>query len=421
MSLTIPNPDFVPNTTIYSGEVDADFAAVVAKFSKGINDTDITDGSLIDILMAASSSVQNYFASYTTAQPNGYTESGGLGPDNAGGLSHTITALVAYPKKTSTTPNKLVRVTKVATSHTYTANRDTYVDINTSGNFVFIELSNGAGTPAVSADSTRLMKVVSGAATLTVTDLRTLISAVSATAPKNYRFGAFPVYKTATTVALSSGAIDYGGQLLLQTGESSTVDITNNANFVSGTAAINQWQWLVGADNGAGGISLKFATSGPNASDFAGTSGVSGYDALWRAFSGVKYRYLGSVRTDGAGNVVKFYCLNKIVTLDQGVAALTAGAAAAYTAVSLAARMPSTSRRAILTLQSQNAAGNNQTDGVRIRPAGSTSTIYSNDVAGSGSASAISNVDTDASQQIEYLCVAPTTADIFVRGYEEAL
>ena len=60
-------------------------------------------------------------------------------------------------------------------SHTYTASKDTYVDINSSAAFQYTAVTLGAAEPAVASNSIRLAKVVtSGTAITSVTDLRNL-------------------------------------------------------------------------------------------------------------------------------------------------------------------------------------------------------------------------------------------------------
>lgn len=50
---------------------------------------------------------------------------------------------------------------------TYSANSDTYLDIDNMGNFHPTAVGNGASAPAVFANSTRILKVVSGTSTIT--------------------------------------------------------------------------------------------------------------------------------------------------------------------------------------------------------------------------------------------------------------
>lgn len=66
------------------------------------------------------------------------------------------------------------RVQKTATtSKTYTASKDTYVDLSSTGAFTYTAVTNGAAAPAIAASSVRLAKVVTDGTTVTgVTDLR---------------------------------------------------------------------------------------------------------------------------------------------------------------------------------------------------------------------------------------------------------
>lgn len=67
----------------------------------------------------------------------------------------------------------------VATNHTYTASKDTYVDITKAGVFTFTEVDNCAAPPAVMQGSLRLAKVITDADSITdVTDLRRMITPV---------------------------------------------------------------------------------------------------------------------------------------------------------------------------------------------------------------------------------------------------
>lgn len=67
------------------------------------------------------------------------------------------------------------RVAPPATAKAYTASKDTYVDLSSLGIYTYTEVANGAGAPAVAANSMRLFKAVTNATEVTtVTDLRAL-------------------------------------------------------------------------------------------------------------------------------------------------------------------------------------------------------------------------------------------------------
>lgn len=65
------------------------------------------------------------------------------------------------------------RVSKGASVKTYTAERDTYVDLARTGDFVFSEVPNGGLEPPIASGTIRLFKVVTDATAITtVVDLR---------------------------------------------------------------------------------------------------------------------------------------------------------------------------------------------------------------------------------------------------------
>lgn len=83
----------------------------------------------------------------------------------AGILANTISEGVAYVQG--------IRVHVGLTNKTWTANRDTYVDLSSDGVYTYVEVANGAGVPAVTALNMRIAKVVSGPTTLgTITMLK---------------------------------------------------------------------------------------------------------------------------------------------------------------------------------------------------------------------------------------------------------
>ena len=91
----------------------------------------------------------------------------GLLPATSSDLTSDISAGKAYISG--------VRVVKGTTSHTYTASKDTYVDLDSQGNYHFVEVNNGDAEPAVTTDSIRLAKVVTDASTITtVTGMRNI-------------------------------------------------------------------------------------------------------------------------------------------------------------------------------------------------------------------------------------------------------
>ena len=76
-----------------------------------------------------------------------------------GSLVNVISEGVAYVQG--------ARVSVPLTNRTWTTNKDTYVDLSSSGVYTYVEVANGAGTPAVTALNLRIAKVVTGAASVT--------------------------------------------------------------------------------------------------------------------------------------------------------------------------------------------------------------------------------------------------------------
>ena len=59
------------------------------------------------------------------------------------------------------------RVFKAATANTFTASRDTYVDLSSTGVLTYLSVANAAAAPAVTANSLRLQKVITDATAIT--------------------------------------------------------------------------------------------------------------------------------------------------------------------------------------------------------------------------------------------------------------
>lgn len=77
------------------------------------------------------------------------------------------------------------RVVKDATSKTYTASKDTYVDLSKTGTFTYSEVNNGSPTPSVASNSIRLALVSADTSIFMITDkrVRTIALATGEAAP----------------------------------------------------------------------------------------------------------------------------------------------------------------------------------------------------------------------------------------------
>lgn len=78
------------------------------------------------------------------------------------------------------------------TSRAYTASRDTYLDVNASGTYTAVAVTNGAAEPAVTASSLRILKVVTNATQVTAITQRSRATHF----PSRLAKGAFVAYQS---------------------------------------------------------------------------------------------------------------------------------------------------------------------------------------------------------------------------------
>lgn len=114
---------------------------------------------------------------YTIIVPSDFDVTGmdvvprGAAPSTSGtlvGASGTAISFVAEPAG----PTR--RAVGINEAHTYTASKDTYVDLNYDGSWSYSQVANGAGAPALSVNARRQWKVVTDGTSITsVVDLRT--------------------------------------------------------------------------------------------------------------------------------------------------------------------------------------------------------------------------------------------------------
>ncbi len=102
----------------------------------------------------------------------------------------------------------------VATSVTYEAIYDTYVDINSDGEFQYTAVENGEATPDVATDSIRLAKVICDATEITsVTDLRTINVAFSIASTIVKQGDALNAHSLAGTLTVGEYAVQLNASL----------------------------------------------------------------------------------------------------------------------------------------------------------------------------------------------------------------
>lgn len=288
-------------------------------------------------------------------------------------LTSDISACVAYVNG--------YRISIGATSQTYTANRDTYVDLSQSGSYNLSAVANGASAPAVAANSARIAKVVTnGTAITTSTDLarRSLSGLV---VPSNYRDGLVVSRDSATTVTVFPGTVEINNTMVSKT-STTTLTLGTNGDWAGGTSlSAADTFGFVGVD--ASG-NLKLHTTAPTHSNYAVsvTDGKKRY-ATW---SSTVYRILGwfymngASQIDRASNIKDPSVSNTVISSDANILAVSA---TSYTNIMNLPFYNSGGNILIMNQVSGDAAGGGL-DGAFIR-----CTIGGVDIAGCGAGSSV--------------------------------
>lgn len=245
----------------------------------------------------------------TTSVSNSYVVTG-LTPATDATLISNISAGTAYING--------YRVAKTATSHTYTASMDTYVDLSQTGVYTYSEVAVGASAPSVAPNSARLAKVTTtGTAITVVTDLanRRLPGLII---PAQYRVGMFVSKDSATTLTVQPGSVEVNSALVNKTALT-TLTLGTAGSWAGGSAltAANTFGY-VGIDSLG---NIKMHTTAPTHDNYgvSTTSGKKRY-ATW---SSTVYRILGWFRMNGSsqvdtvGNIKESDVANAVISSDS--------------------------------------------------------------------------------------------------------
>lgn len=254
------------------------------------------------------------FATGTLVQ-NSYVKSGGT-IATSGTLSSTLTACVYYVNG--------YRISLGASSQTFTASMDTYVDLSQSGVVTLSPVANGATQPPVASNSARVAKVVTDGTSITsVTDLANR-RLPGLTVPANYRSG-FAVSKdSATTLSILPGTCEINNTMLNKT-SNSTLTISTSGDWAGGVSLRAADTYAFVGEDASG--NLKLHTTAPAFSNYAvsSTAGKKRY-STW---SGTVYRILGWFYMDGsqnvevASNIKEGDVANIVVSNDLNIVALS--------------------------------------------------------------------------------------------------
>lgn len=259
-------------------------------------------------------------------------------------LTVTIAAGTAYPE--------CYRVDKTSgTEHTFTSGVDTYVDIDTSGDFQYSEVALGATAPAIATNSVRIAKVSTDGGTVnTVTDLRTLT--LFDTGEGESLQGMRLNWTSNDQVTIDSGyARDDGAagtNYTIETTVSTTIDIDDSglSGLDSGSKAASTWYavYAIGAKDDSQTEGFIFST------DFTNVSFPTNYDIQ---------RRIGAVYVDADIRIASFDQAGQDFFFREGQIDVDEGTAT--TSTSFTATVPSTAHGAFVgAIQGSTGATDNE-------------------------------------------------------------
>ena len=213
------------------------------------------------------------------------------------------------------------RVSKAATSVTYTATRDCYLDLSQSGVYTNTCVTVGAAAPAVAANSGRLAKVVTNGTEITSVTALYTTRVPGLIIPAHYRDGLKISYDSSTTVLVGAGTAEINSSMVSKSTET-TLTLSTAGDYAGGSSlrAVNTYGY-VGMDSSG---NLKLHTTAPTHDNYAvsTTAGKLRY-ATW---SSTVYRILGwfwmnnassgSVETGAIGNINEGDVTNHVYSAD---------------------------------------------------------------------------------------------------------
>ncbi len=201
--------------------------------------------------------------------------SGLVGPTTSGTLAGTMSAGVAYVLGS--------RVNKSAQTKTYTASKDTYIDLSNKAVVTYVEVANNASAPAVTANSMRLWKTVtSGSAITSGTDLRNLVDRPCCVLASSGGFSQTLPNSTSTAISFNSTAYESVNNASMHSATSNPTRITvtapglylpagfANIGPISSSGSTPWYAYVLMKLNGTTQINGSFIT-GPNSTYPAAT------------------------------------------------------------------------------------------------------------------------------------------------------
>ena len=224
------------------------------------------------------SEIFNITTDSITAQ-NAFVEDG-LIPATSANLTSDISAGTCFVNG--------YRVDKSATSKTYNASKDTWVDVSQAGVFSYTEVANGAAEPAVAANSARLAKVVTDADNITSVTDEANRSVPGLVVPTYYRDGLLVSRDGTTTMIVLPGRAEINGTMLTKTANT-TLTLTTAGDWAGGSSLqATSTYGYVGMDSSG---NLKLHTTKPAFDNYAVTTTAG--KKRFATWSSTVYRILG--------------------------------------------------------------------------------------------------------------------------------
>jgi hypothetical protein len=314
---TLTLTTYLSGNDVTIANLESDNNAIETFAAGNIESENIKDGTIESQDMAESVSiVTRYDETF-----NDFTVSGML-PATSANLTSDISAGVSYVDG--------IRVSTSATSHTYTASKDTYVYIHSGGYFVYEEVANGAAAPSTPSNSLLLAKAVTnGAAIASVTDSRTLsvqITTTTSNFPADYRNGCLVKVDSTTTTHMEPGTLAIGTTLYSNLADTAALSTATSGNWLEGSSPnLANQPFFVYAYNASGStLGIKYCSADPVYSDTdENTGGVLRYYKSGSDY----YRALAWLSGDASGNI---YSYNSGQVASNGVVNVVSRTPGAY-------------------------------------------------------------------------------------------
>ena len=200
--LTLPYPNQpVDGQSLDAVPVNANFTAI-AEAIQAFDGSQINAGTVAASALATSINPNTFL--HDIIQP--FVASGCMW-STLSGLQGTMSSGILY----AGTSSAMYRVSLNGVgSYTFTASKDTYIDIDYNGNLYYQVVSNGATSPSITANAIRVAKVVTGASAIT-SIIQYGLDAVTTSGQLNYIYNTSP-FAAPIFTSVNSGT--WGGSYL---------------------------------------------------------------------------------------------------------------------------------------------------------------------------------------------------------------